>query len=47
MGLMMNYEHFNYEKYKMKYHIIFSTKYRNKCLKNISTNIKEYVILTI
>lgn len=43
MGLMMNYEHFNHEKYKMKYHIIFSTKYRKKCLKNISTNIKEYM----
>ena len=39
----MDYEHFNHEKYKIKYHIIFSTKYRKKCLKDISEDIKSYV----
>ena len=39
----MNYEHFNHEKYKIKYYIIFSTKYRKKCLKDISEDIKSYM----
>lgn len=39
----MDYEHFNHEKYKIKYHIIFSTKYRKKCLKDISEDIKSYM----
>ena len=39
----MDYEHFNHEKYKIKYYIIFSTKYRKKCLKDISEDIKSYM----
>lgn len=38
-----NCEHFNREKFKMRYHIIFSTKYRKKLLGPISEDIKSYV----
>lgn len=36
-----NYEHLNHEKFKIRYHIIFSTKYRKKLLGNISDDIKK------
>ena len=38
-----NYEHLNHEKFKMRYHIIFSTKYRKKLLGSISEDIKAYM----
>lgn len=39
----MDYEHYNHKKFKMHYHIIFSTKYRKKCLGQISEDIKNYM----
>src|SRR5574344_666343 len=39
----MNYEHCNHEKFKIRYHIIFSTKYRKKLLGEISDDIKSYM----
>lgn len=30
---MASYEHYNHETFKMRYHIIFSTKYRRKLFK--------------
>lgn len=38
---MKNYEHISHEKFKLRYHIIFSTKYRRKCLGQISEDIKN------
>lgn len=40
---MNNYETYNHEKFNMRYHIIFSTKYRKKCLGQISNDIKSYM----
>lgn len=40
---MSNYETCNHEKFNMRYHIIFSTKYRKKCLGQISDDIKSYM----
>ena len=37
---MSSYEHCNHEKFKMRYHIIFSTKYRRKLLGPIIDDIK-------
>ena len=36
----MDYGHYNHEKFKMYYHIIFSTKYRKKLLGSIIDDIK-------
>lgn len=41
----MDYEHTNHEKYKIRYHLIFSTKYRRKLLNEISNDIKSYMKL--
>ena len=30
-----------HQKYKTRYHFVFSTKYRRKCLKNIESEVKE------
>lgn len=38
--MKQNYEHCNHEKFKMRYHIIFSTKYRKKLLYPIVDDIK-------
>lgn len=38
---MADYEHCNHEKFKMRYHLIFSTKYRRKCLGPILEDVKE------
>jgi len=35
------YEYCNHEKFKMRYHLIFSTKYRKKLLYSISNDIKN------
>ena len=40
-----DYEHLNHEKFKIRYHIIFSTKYRKKLLGKISEDIKSYMKL--
>lgn len=37
---MTDYEHYNHEKFKMRYHLIFSTKYRRKCLGPIMEDVK-------
>lgn len=37
---MASYEHYNHEKFKMRYHIIFSTKYHKKLLGPIVDDIK-------
>lgn len=37
---MSSYEHCNHEKFKIRYHIIFSTKYRRKLLGPIIDDIK-------
>ena len=39
------YEHLNHEKFKLRYHIIFSTKYRKKLLKPIINDVKSYMKL--
>lgn len=36
-----DYEHNNHQKYKMRYHLIFSTKYRKKCLGYIYEDLKQ------
>lgn len=38
---MADYEHCNHEKFKMRYHLIFSTKYRRKCLGPILEDVKK------
>lgn len=38
--MKQNYEHCNHEKFKIRYHIIFSTKYRKKLLGPIIDDIK-------
>lgn len=38
---MSKYECFSYAKTKIRYHIIFSTKYRRKCLTSIHDNVLE------
>ncbi len=38
-----DYEHLNHEKFKIRYHIIFSTKYRKKLLGGIVNDIKAYM----
>ena len=45
--LVMNnkYQTLNHAKFKIRYHIIFSTKYRKKCLKPIIEDIKSYMKL--
>ena len=40
MKSMSSYEHCNHEKFKIRYHIIFSTKYRKKLLGPIIDDIK-------
>lgn len=37
---MADYEHNNHEKFKMRYHLIFSIKYRRKCLGPIMEDVK-------
>lgn len=39
------YQTLNHAKFKIHYHIIFSTKYRRKCLKLIINDIKNYMKL--
>ncbi len=39
------YQTLNHAKFKIRYHIIFSTKYRRKCLKPIINDIKNYMKL--
>lgn len=36
---MSNYECFSHAKTKLSYHIIFSTKYRRKCLNQIHDDV--------
>lgn len=36
-----SYEHCNHAKFKIRYHLIFSTKYRKHCLKGIIENVKQ------
>jgi len=36
---MSDYESLNHEKFKLRYHIIFSTKYRTKCLTAIRDDV--------
>ena len=38
---MSEYETLNHEKFKLRYHIIFSTKYRKKCLTSIRDDVLE------
>ena len=38
-----SYEHLNHEKFKIRYHLIFSTKYRKKLLGDICDDIKSYM----
>ena len=40
---MSIYKHRNHEKFKLQYHLIFSTKYRKKLLYPIIEDIKEYM----
>lgn len=37
------YKSFNHAKTKLRYHIIFSTKYRRNCLTQIQEEIKTYI----
>ena len=36
---MSEYETLNHEKFKLRYHVIFSTKYRTKCLTDIRDDV--------
>lgn len=36
-----SYEHYNHAKFKIRYHLIFSTKYRKQCLKEIIEDVKQ------
>lgn len=38
---MSKYQSLNHQKFRLKYHIIFSTKYRYECLTGIEENIKR------
>jgi|WetSurMetagenome_2_1015567.scaffolds.fasta_scaffold47365_3 putative transposase len=38
---MSRYNTFNHEKFRMQYHIIFSTKYRRKCLEPVKDDLLE------
>jgi putative transposase len=38
------YETFNHAKTKLRYHLIFSTKYRKNCLENIREDIFKYML---
>lgn len=38
---MSKYQSLNHQKFRLKYHIIFSTKYRYKCLTGIEDTIKD------
>lgn len=42
---MSTYESLNHQKFRIRYHIIFSTKYRRKCLEHIHDDILKYMKL--
>ncbi len=42
---LIKYETFNHSKTKLRYHLIFSTKFRKKCLDLIKSSIFKYCIL--
>jgi putative transposase len=39
--MKQSYEHYNHAKFKIRYHLIFSTKYRKQCLKEIIEDVKQ------
>lgn len=41
---MSIYRSLNHQKFRISYHIIFSTKYRRKCLLPIANDIKSYML---
>lgn len=42
---LKEYDHSSHEKFIMRFHIIFSTKYRQKCLFGLEFNLKSYMEL--